>query len=685
MFTVIVAKKEFIDSINEYSLFLKPFLDKSKVSFCEWIPSEKAPADSVPTLEHTVKNTEKWRLIVVDDELDTAKKNPFDAVGYEEPVLEPMSSFDESFEDANPDEEDLFYRKQKDHLNQAYSEYLKTFRPAKHAAYEAAANKPLTRLMAFLNEKPYDPGEDELIADSPLYEEYLADTRKKSELRDSIVGNRELRISYPSEIICIATRVDYDISYDIRTAWDMPDDSKYSRFYDWNMYYDKMRYLIFDISTETHQKYVTDYIRLLCATLILADNDTPSSVLKPNRVYSLICEKDEEELSRFFAKYDKKLSATKEQIARKLDKLQHTVPESLSDSEVKSEFCRGVSVNVPLFDKFDSRGMLADKKKVGLSSDCPRDEYHAWGERFHRSKKDLADLLKLPKRALKKATDDFRYLNTLESDRVQYLNEFQIEDVEEFVSKEQLRMVGTKTDNISDTDHYYRRMDKSDRLIKDKIETRMTKKTTVFLALAAIAAFLIGFIPLFTKHSVSVKTVIGALALAIAGVALFAAVAFVSLFFLRSSLVGLVKRFNSVVRGIITSIVGSSERFSKYLSHACNVMRGYSVLNYRESNEPEHVKAIHIMRKHLTDIDRAREEMLETFGSISETTAAETVPEEDPYPYDFSRPVDYRYPLPFSEGDKRKIDFLLPGNKIEVPIAFINGISVVREELYDHE
>ena len=685
MFTVITAKKEFIDSIHEYSLFLKPFMDKSNVIFCEWLPSEESPAASVPTLEQAVKNRDKWRLIVIADDLDGTKKNPFDAVDYIPPVLDPISDFYKPFDEANPEEEDLFYDKQKKHVNEVYSEYLKSFRPARHAAYEKAAKMPLARLMAFLNEKPYEPNEKEVIGDNPLYMEYLADTRKKLELREQIIGDRELRVEYPTEIICVTTRTDYDLSYDIKTSWEMPDDSKYSRFYDWNLYYDKMRYLIFDMNTKTHQSYLMDQVRFLYTLLVLANTDTPRSALKPNRVYSVICENDDDELKKLFARYDQKLSATKEGIAKKLDELLHAAPETLSDYDVRSEFCRSVTVPVTLLDKFDTRDMFADKKLIGLSNDCPGDESTSWRARFKAARRSVIDFLKLPRRALKKATDDFRFLNTLESDRIQFLNEFQIEDIEEFVAKEELQMVGTHTENIHEPEEYFKRMDESDKEIKEKIDSRMTKKTTVLLALVSILAYLIGFIPFVSKYTAEWKPFIGTLIMALGGTAAFAIVAFIALFFLRSPLVKLVKKFNTLMHGIVSSITGASDQFGRYLSHACNMMRGYCVLNYRENNEPENMKNVRVLRKHLSDIDNAREEMLEVFGPISDTSDVEPEEEVEPYLYDFSRSTDYKYPIPFLGSDRRKIDFLQAGNEVEVPIAFIKSISAIREELYDND
>ena len=64
---------------------------------------------------------------------------------------------------------------------------------------------------------------------------------------------------------------------------------QYNRFYDWNMYFDKMRYLVFDILPKENRRYEVDYIRFLSVLLLLANNELPPDGLRPNLVYTLDC------------------------------------------------------------------------------------------------------------------------------------------------------------------------------------------------------------------------------------------------------------------------------------------------------------------------------------------------------------------------------------------------------------
>ena len=112
------------------------------------------------------------------------------------------------------------------------------------------------------------------------------------------------------------------------------------------------------------------------------------------------------------------------------------------------------------------------------------------------------------------------------------------------------------------------------------------------------------------------------------------------------------------------------------------MMRGYSVLNFRQEHEnPEEVK-LRVLKKHLCDLQRTREELREVFGPFLPETVEEVDP-QDGFAYDFSRPVDFAYPIPYSPDGRGQIEFLQVGNTVEVPVDFVKRMSIRREDLYD--
>ena len=125
-------------------------------------------------------------------------------------------------------------------------------------------------------------------------------------------------------------------------------------------------------------------------------------------------------------------------------------------------------------------------------------------------------------------------------------------------------------------------------------------------------------------------------------------------------------------------IRGGLRVFSRYLSHACNVRREFSVLQYSEDEVPEKLKAL---RKHEQDIRSQIEEVYRLFSKHLDRkgSGARNV---EPYLYDFSQMVDYTYEMP-RNNNHRTIRFLQAGNEVTVPVNYVRAITLEREELYD--
>ncbi len=657
MFTVVIAEKEQINNIRAYDLFLKPFSDPRKVAVCEWFQDELLLDDMVPRLAEAIARNKEWRAIVLCDERGIQQKNPFDCVPYQAPPQDPQ-------------------------LSQV--EYLGKLREAKFAAFEQAASQPLTRLMTWLCEAPMvSHGINNHADEDPEFAEYVAENLKKQELRQQIIGGNELRVSRPSEVICVAKRVSEQTAYEINTAWTFHQELEYSRFYDWNMYFDKMRYLVFDVLPKNHEDYEFDCIRFLYALLILANNETPSGALQPNRLFRFLCKNDEEALRRLLADYDAKLAQTSEDIELRVQEILRTEKPRLSDRDAKNIFCSHITVPVMIPKDVELEGLYCDPDSLGLSRDCPRDEGNAWYNTYRDSRRTLLQLLKQPRRALKNAVVDLRRLNNVSLDKVWCLNEFQAEDVADHTAKEELYMVQEKTPDIFDNERYDEKMEKSCHEVNRKIETRMTRRVTLALGLTALALYLAGFFNLIFGNIGNAVNRLWAFGIMGLSGAVLAAIMLVCLFFLRSGLQEKYRAFNRLMHGIENEVETSLDSFSKYLSHACNVMRGFSVLNCMEEYKDPDALTVQVMRKHIADITCVRAELREVFGDYAPEMSRVLTESVEGYRFDFQRPVDYEYPVPYNPAKGRFVEFMQPGNKIFVPVDFVEGITLMREELYD--
>lgn len=654
MFTVVITEQEHLEGMEGYRPYLLPFMDRSDICFCRWFPEGESLAEAVPDLMEAVYRRDCWRLIVVMPDQGIRQKNPFELVHYENPVRDP--------------EEDL-------------KAYLNRVRSAKKEAYYAAARLPLTRLMTWLCASPLvTSGQNQAEAD-PEFAEYAAEIQIKNQLREEIRSSETLEIPLPSEILCLARRCCQEPDYDIKRAWNSYYDAEYSRFYDWNLYFDKMRYLIFDTLPKNHVSYNYDYLRFLYVLALLAHNEIPQSSLAPNRVYNIFCQTDEQTLRRLLEKYDDKLKLTEENLTYECEQLIREKLPAMSDEEARKQFCIPITIPVSSVSEFDESSLYASGK-VAIATDVPVNETVRWQEDYRRSGQGVVKYLKTPRRALKKAGQNLRMLCNADLNYAGRLNDFQLEDVADFTAEEELQMVSTSTMLITDGEKYTREMEKNDREIRKRIRRRLTAARCWTLSLSAVGLYGLSFLFMWIMNRDAEEGVFLSAMVALGCVGLLGLAALVTLICLRSPLKHQLKAFNQVIFTLIQDMHRSMTHFSIYMSHACNMMRGYSILNFRREHENPNDLKIKVFKKHIYDIRRKREEVREVFGFLLLKSGSSTGNEE-PYPYDFTRAVDYPYPVPYMQGQWRMVEFMQKGNLVEVPVDFIRRIGIRREELYD--
>ena len=329
----------------------------------------------------------------------------------------------------------------------------------------------------------------------------------------------------------------------------------------------------------------------------------------------------------------------------------------------------------------ESRDNLkANFSKIGLSKDCPSDEYEYWDDQFHTINKYFIRFLREPRRAVKTATkEDFRTMNQIEDERALRLNEYQKEDVMYVLEEEERNMLATSTTQLFNTAQYNKKMREADKEIRRGIAQRMTKKKTMFVGLFAVLAYLVGFFPLFFGNFNTTKSFLFSLIVTGVVLGIFLVIGFIYLFVLRHKLVNRFKHFNYVMSGILKEIENGVNAFSRYLSHACNVMREFSVLNYSESS---YKKKQHILSNHKRIIGEKISEVNELFSTYIDSDEIRLAYDAEPYNYDFTVLKDYEYDIPYAEV-RKDIDFLQEGNKIVVPIDYVETFTLTREELYD--
>ena len=742
MFTVIIAEKDILDGFDKYKLFLTPLLQYCDTAFCEWNRDAESFEAMVPSLVNIIAKKHDWRAVIIQS-AGRHQKNPFDYTGYGEcdgiikktdwdkmasrrysrfecydkaiqnpltkltislcgiPSLNTVVDDRELYDsivsgDTSIGEVMLLNRLKEMNVSELVRN-LRGSSKSKVAQFVAPENQE--ELLQMLSERNVPAiirmvgldklirfiriiGDDDPRFTDPEYAEYVVENTKKVELFNSLYPAFDFKNVLPSEVVCVALRTFDSEDYDTRIHWQSFNELEYSRFAEFNLYVEKLKLLAFDVQDDNHKQFEYDMIRFLSFILVLAGNEIPFGSIVKNRLYNADCENDKKALSLLLTAYDAKLHKT----VVKLQEMQQEALRADARAGSSEAFMRTLEspVSIPLLlDKdVNVNALKVEYDQLGLAKDCPADEDTYFDKQYFDLRKKFQQYLKQPRRALTRATEDIRRVNEINDSEALYLNGFQLDDVEDSINEAEQNLVSTVTSNIYNTARYNKMMDEAKHAVNKGIESRMTRRVAVYSGLVALVAYFIGFIPLFITSAnntgsfsfSSLFTLIACGILSLCGLG--------CLFVLRHRLISCFKKFNCVMAGIVAEITSVMHQFSRYLTHACKFMRGFSAVNRMKEYEKTGVVEYKVYKKHIQDIQKACEDLRVLFSNI-ELSKEVDFSDMEAYDFDFTQTFDYTYAIPFEAVSSGSIEFMREGNSVEAPVGYVKAITLKREELYD--
>ena len=734
MFTVIFAEKETIKLFEETKMFFGPLYHTDQVAFCQWNKDGETLEAMVPDLYDLIEYHDSWRAIVLYSD-GFEKLNPFDYTQYCEPFYSKGDrSWDylkdrrekriASYEKAvsNPlvklttalcdvpgfksaisgdDYSELLAGKMQTYeymLKKQLQELNCTELAVRFEKYQKAelkrfvAEKNIARLIACIKTADVS-GITQLIPDTeilqfirfigndpiyfdPEYTECLIENTKANELRKTVAGNFSMKDKFPYEVICVSTRTfDFEnVEQDIK--WKKKDEIASSRFADFNLYPDKLKFLLFDILPQDNKQYKFDQIRFMCLLLVIANHQTPQGVISAKNVYRAKIDFNLDMVTQLCENYISKLKSTQmllKDIEVQLDRDSET---SVDKRTAQRLFESDINIPVKMDGETDENELYAEYKKIGLATDCPTYEDVFWSQQYRKINKSFIRYLREPRRAVKNAASEgLRKSNFIHDDRALLLSENQVEDVKFHMAELEQKMVETTTTHLFDTKKYTEQIEDADKAVKQGIAQRMTKKKILFVGLTAFVAYLIGFLPLIFTNLNTTKAFLFSLLVAGIPLGVLMLVGFIYLFFLRRKLIKRIKHFNAVMSDICGQINMALTRFSGYISCICNLMRDSSVLKKRDSAVARTKK---ILSYHNIKIDQRIKKVHEMFAKYVDFEKI-FVKQVAPYEYDFTMLREYDFEMP-TVLSSRKVQYLQPGNEITLPVDYVENITIMREE-----
>ncbi len=699
MFTVLIAEKSYIDAIRtDDKLFFEPFLNNKDLAFCYWNTKGQTLKEAVPELQDIVGKKKEWRAIIINNlsEEIARLRNPFDVVNHEslDELVEPDYNIEES--------------ETKEKLLSLWKEYYENLAKEKENVYKNAIALPLTKLSTWLCFKPTEfikndykgkVDETDLVLEE-IYKEnngkslddeiqklrktyYTQEMRLKEQLRSAFIDEKYLNINYPIHVLCITPRVVEKDFFNPEDYWNTDLGKQYSQFVDRNMYFDKMRFLVYDALPYSHKDFRSNYIFFLTICLIVATNPISSSSIQSRHLYRIDVETDDGPLYKLITTYDKKLANTYESINSEIEKTRSEIPGSLSDKDASLHFCTPSDIPVVLDNSCKEENTYVEKD-YGLFYDSPENEHSKWKKDYNASKEELAYISKQQLRSIKKSIVQANIASQGISSDISRLTQFQIDDIREFAEKEENKMIESIPDNYVALSSYQKKIENSSENIKKKINTRMTKKSGIILTIIVFALYLIGFLPFIISSNAGYDTTSIALIITLVSLGLLLVILLISLLLMRSSLISLIKDYNNTVNDVLSNIKSFLRQCSEYLSASCSVRRSNNVLQNTEKVVDEYTQSINVLKKHQEEIRKVRAKLKESYkdyiGDI--TDCDENLIE--PFNYDFTQIHEYTYPAPIRNFDSLRIEFVDRGNFVDVPTNIILSIIARKEEIYEN-
>ena len=674
MYTVIICPQHIItDCQKKYHLYLKPFIDSNQFVFCEWNPYGKTLDETLPNLRDVIRNVSKWNALVIVDATiysieQLSKQNPFNYIDCEKTPFH--------FDDY---QQVLTYRQETEaKMNQAFENPLvKLSNWLLGISFRNFISDFNTLDINCLNETNYFEQLEAEQIDPVDLEVDLANQKRYKRLTQTFLENGEL-FNPPQSLLTLMIRTKESSFKQEQDAWNEHEEYDYTNFFYENLYHERMRYLLSDIPYINGRMDEIEYFRLLTLAMVLASNDIPNNIVKAYRVYHVEVHINQQRVSKLCQRYRSKLKATLRLLDEMEQKIDFYNAQPIQSQELFEFLTRNIQLPIALSEIVNSQELYANQEGYGLSNDCPQSEEARWSQEYKRIEEVLKKCFREPIRLLKRKIQyDFRRNIHIEDERLLHINRFQKEDVMLNVVEEEKKMIQANISHFSKSRNIQKNVDQRYHEILTYMEERMNRYQTIMISLICLVLFTIGFLPVLMSWKQSNAINIHCLLLIVISLGLFIGIGLIYLFIIRYKMIRKIKRFNHEMKKVEEQLNSSLEGFSQYLSHACNVMRSNSVLRQIERGNAMKKNVLNFHRIDIQICMKHAEILFSKF--LNKNAFIDT--KEEAYRYDFSLKQHYDYEVPYH--DEEEIEFLQLGNNINVPVDFLERVTLRREELYD--
>ena len=644
MYSVIIHSKKTKKILEEYKFIFDRFIGRDDVGFCKWNENGKDIKTALPGLLNMIDDKEEWRAIIVrycDDvpmsKYDTAPDNPYD--------------FDEIT-----------------HLGD--TDTVSDVPLVRLTQILGGVPQPEVSLRPVLVEEELRPARIEYVID-----EDTGDLDKRNELQKELSFDGKK----PKSIIMLSVREKDSFGItDNNNRWETVRESDSSMFWKRNKYPSNCRFLVYDMTKEGKNQRIADDIVFWLSVYMLAVNEISPSVLQAYRVYNIKTLIDKSSLKKLLQDKSDYLRLADKQIKKEIQAEKENEDRF---SETLPDFFVKVPVNISLSSN-DSDSIEAEDYCL-VSKDHDLD-LRIWQERTEEIEKDLRKNVVSAERSLDKSAAHLRDNNSTREEDAVMFNTYQEEDIKKAadglffnVIRGQGELPSFNVLNDDETAEIKKE-------IKKKLSVRILKNPAIVVFIIAISLLFTSCIPVLVRiingKSDSVFILIICLAIAAAVITGFSLIYLLVKKYYLNKLIG---QYTDNIENAYLLLSNNAGEYSRYLSMIATHQKAtaYKDLSDLEKESSEKLsnsfyneyEYVDIFRKTVEKVAKAFYVDIDPLSDLSEKEEKRWDRNEDKTLFSLETGESYQAELNNS------------GHSLYSPFSFIEGLSIVREELYDSD
>ena len=646
IYSILILNKNNMDSFSRYQSLFLDAIQEGKVGICQWDEDGTTADTALPDLHQLTDDKERWQAIIVREDdgegyygLNSDAKNPYDF-------------FPEGTE--------------------------------KEGDWDESLN-PLIRLTHILGGAP------------PVEKEFEKKEVKKPHLKPFVVfepkDDAEKNASYkafrekyefdgvmPSSILLVTMRLTHKFEDEAEITPVDEDDMKSSQFWKRNRYPSTCRFIVYDYTQSGPVQRIADEFQFWMLIRIMTSGRIDPAFLQAYRLYRGSIDIDKRNLTMTLRETSNRINSIKQGLTLAVQKTAQG--REFFDGEMPT-LTYPTPVVVTTSTKADCEVKTGS---FGWFSRGASPEITIWDNGKDRAESKVLRDVKLADRALNRAAGKTKEINTFSDDEVERLDTYQQEDLEaetDALYEKIITMQGMLPTGKSVLDEDVNSSsNKVKRFLQERVGFTPVLYTVVFILLLVVLNCIPAFIRAYRGNEIAWKYVcLGSLVIIAAAIVCCGA----TILLQKLELNQLIRSFNNKINIALSRITSNTEVYGDYLNAVVAHSRGKSYLekSKKKGMVDESVQQMRYRHLDAANLFLARmEQWAQAFHLDVDFTRPghkrdidldiEIQPAKNAA---YSIHSDKNYPIEVNSS----------GMTVDAPFAFVQRISLDREELYEND